>query len=706
MYLLLRLASFSLLLALSWPVVAIPNLDSSDEMNTEILLQELTNLPVTGSSAQQPSMALQSPQQAKKTLEKLQTELRKNGELRNILVLAPRIMELLPDDPDIRYMYAIALAAKGDVASAEMVLIKDVPQKSGTTALYASLAKAAIAKTGGKLKAADKAARVAVAIDAKHPYAYNLLGQIDAARKDYAKALANFQTVVRLAPEFAAAWSNLGAVQLLQGDSSLAATSFSTAIELAPLYCAPRIGRAVVSADQGYTESAITDLEACVAAEPEQLQASKQLASLYLQVGRLDDAEKIAGPLLSSETRFSRVMLADIDLRRNQPKSARKQLQAIADPDAQVHYLLSFCDMLEGRDMEAIKHIEQAEALQPNSVTFRLARLIYVFYAGNPVDQESLVALGQDKAIGKLAVYVSGNVQAAANNMQAAYRLWTKAADLLPGFTLEGLTLDEVSKAVTSNEQRHLALGMLFYLKNLYPASLSEFNRALAVNADSFLANYFAALAVAQNNDRDQAGKYLERSLKKAPGFFPANYMLGEIYLQNRDIDSAMKHYQAATDSKPDGGVLIKLGLLSEQKGRKEEAVKAYRKFIEHYPDNFIGYNQLAWMYTRDGEKLNEALKLAKKADGLQPDNVSINDTLGWIYFQKNNYKQAEKYLQHANVISKNGNADVLFHLASLKNAQGEIATAKALLEKAFNISKSFESAAQARKLQQELSAK
>ena len=283
--------------------------------------------------------------------------------------------------------------------------------------------------------------------------------------------------------------------------------------------------------------------------------------------------------------------------------------------------------------------------------------------------------------------------------MKNAYNSWNEAEDVLPGFTLDGVSFNSVSKSITAEEQRSLALGMLYYLKNLYPSSLSEFNKAVAINDDSFLANYFSAIANAQAGKKSEAVEHLKRSLKQAPAFFPANYMLAESYLQNRDIDSAIKHYQAAADSKADGGVLIKLGLLYEQKNRQQDAETSYRKFIENYADNYIGYNQLAWMLTRNGERLDEALKLAKKADELQPGNASINDTIGWIYFQKNDYTKAKKHLSLANTISKGNNADILYHLASLEYALGKTENAKTLVKKALETSANFESRSDAKKL-------
>ena len=697
-----KLAGYIVLLLLSQPVAAILIFDPTDNAPNETLMQELSVFSAISKTSQRPLPALQSPEQAKQVLYNLEKEFRETGELRNIIALAPRIAELLPDQSSIRYMHVIALVAKGDTDSARQIM-KEHKKKSAPDTIYALMAKAAIARSSGKLKEAAAVANKALSIDARHPYIYNLLGQIEAAQQRYAKAIDNFQTAVRYAPGFSAGWSNLGTAQFIQGDLDTAETSFSTAIKLSPHYCAPLIGRATISEGRGYIESAIADLEVCIKFEPEQLLANKKLVMLYLQVARLDDAKKIAQSLAAHDASFSKTIFAEIYLRQNQPKAARSQLQSISNPDAQIYYLLSFCDMLEGRNKDAVKHIRQAEKLLSDSSTLKISSLIFTFYADGSVDQKGLMTLSKDAAIGKLAMFVAGNVQASTGDMKQAYELWHKAEGVMPGFTLDGVPFSQVGKSLTTEEQRFLALGMLYFLKNLYPASLSEFNKALTINPDSFMANYFSATVYAQAGNKIEVAKHLKRSLRQVPGFFPANYMLAEVYLQKRDIDSAIKYYQAAADSKADGGVLIKLGLLYEQKNRKKDAAIAYRKFIEHYTGNFIGYNQLAWMYTRDGVQLDEALKLAKKADELQPGNASVNDTLGWIYFQKNEYMKAKKHLVRANNISEGNNADILFHLASLEYALGDIESAKALVEKALKISTNFESIAQARKLLKKL---
>jgi tetratricopeptide (TPR) repeat protein len=129
------------------------------------------------------------------------------------------------------------------------------------------------------------------------------------------------------------------------------------------------------------------------------------------------------------------------------------------------------------------------------------------------------------------------------------------------------------------------------------------------------------------------------------------------------------------------------------------EAEKVYQRFIENHSTSFLGYNQLAWLYAKQAIKLHEALELANKADELRPENASVNDTLGWIYFHKQVYTQAYDYLQKANNISKSNNPDILFHLAAVEFRQGHVKNAKAHLEQAIQLSDSFESINEAKKL-------
>jgi len=694
--LLQQLIYIFLFLVFSLRVSALPIWGNAETENNS-LMDDLFSIAAPKSSADAGLPVLQTAEQAQSALRVLEKNLRQTGDLIIIGKLAPRIMELLPSNQKVRYLYVLALTARGELAKAQAITANLAASKDAY--FYSLLAKAAIAKARKKFAEARNATQRAIASDPDHPYAYNFLGQLEAQQGNNNRALENFKQAVERSPKFAAAHSNLGALYFFLGEHAQAWKAFSAALDIAPGYCAPLMGRATISIARADINNAKTDLERCLQSDPTQLLARQQLAALYLKSSRLDQAKQLARTTTAAETQFTRIMLADIHLRQNEIAAARKQLNRLKKKSAQMNYMLSLCDIIDGQTGDASRKIKQAIKLEPDSPALALVNIIYTFYDGRSVNQRQLLNLGKDKSIGPLANFIAGNRQAAGGNFRTAYKFWTRSENLLPGFIFRGLNSNQIEDGSSREEQRFLGLGMLLYLKELYPAALLEFEKALSANPNSFMANYFAALASAHTGKDNKVDKYLLRSLKQTPGFFPANYMMAERSLRRRDINKAIIYYRAAAKSEPDAGVLVKLALLYEGKGKIKPTIETYQRLIDAHPENFLGYNQLAWLYAKRGENLEKALALARQADKLVSDNASVNDTLGWIYFHMGKYNLAKTYLQQANKISNSRNPDILFHLASLSYREGKMKTAKHHLEKAMTLSKNFDSLKEAKEL-------
>lgn len=639
---------------------------------------------------------IQSKEQALREIKHLKTALRERGDLAAIGSFAPRIMEFTPKNVDILFLYSIYLSAMGDPTTAENYI-------QGKAATVESkqlelLARASIAKALGNLDMAEKSIKRLIEIDPRHAYAYNLLGQIEASKGKYKQAEKNFKTAITLSPKFATAYSNLGVVQYRQGDMGAAWQSFSESLYYEPNYCAPLIGRAAVAQYSNNFNAAILDLERCIQSDQNNVNARQQLFPLYMTVARYEDAVTTAKALSESAPSFSGIALAEAYLRLNEVSKARQALDGIVEKNAQAQYLLSFCAILSGNVQEAIAITDRLSKEHQEWPTPWIAGAVYKLYAGSE-DEKAVIRLLDDKIVGKLASFVLGSIYAAQGNQKKAEMYWRQADSFLPGYTLSGISAKQVVQSIKSQEQKHLALGLLLYLKNLHEPALEEFNKAITKNRESFLSYYFAALASNRIGDMDNTKTYLLKSLEYAPKFYSANALLAQMYLRSGDKSNAIKYYKRAVSSKADAGVLIRLGLLQEGNNDLKGAEKSYRTFIKEYPDNFIGYNQLAWLFAKNETNLDEALQLAQRADKLRPGNVSINDTLGWIYFHKKDYTQANRYLEHANSIAKGRNPDVLYHLAVLCEYRGKSEEAKSHLNNAFAISSDFESADAARKL-------
>ena len=127
----------------------------------------------------------------------------------------------------------------------------------------------------------------------------------------------------------------------------------------------------------------------------------------------------------------------------------------------------------------------------------------------------------------------------------------------------------------------------------------------------------------------DQAIEQFKKTLEKKPNQTAAHMFLGMIYDSKQDPDLAEKHYRAALDVNP------------------EFAPAA---------------NNLAYLLADQNRDLNEALGLANIAKKANPEDPSIADTLGWVYFKRGLYPNAVSELTFA-AEKLPDNATVRYHL-------------------------------------------
>ena len=98
-----------------------------------------------------------------------------------------------------------------------------------------------------------------------------------------------------------------------------------------------------------------------------------------------------------------------------------------------------------------------------------------------------------------------------------------------------------------------------------------------------------------------------------------------------------------------------------------------------------IAANNLAFMYAEQGTNLDVALQLATTAKQRLPDDASVDDTIGWIYYKKDLPSMAVKSLEES-LKKRPDTADVLVHLGLAYAKLGENAKARAAFERALKL--------------------
>jgi tetratricopeptide (TPR) repeat protein len=111
---------------------------------------------------------------------------------------------------------------------------------------------------------------------------------------------------------------------------------------------------------------------------------------------------------------------------------------------------------------------------------------------------------------------------------------------------------------------------------------------------------------------------------------------LGEIRRLQGDLASALAHLEKARAALPSSPIVLhNLAIVYESLGRRQQASDLYEASLKRNEDNGIALNNLACYIVDNGGDLDRALTLAQRARQKLPARPEINDTIGWIYYQK-----------------------------------------------------------------------
>src|SRR5215471_3062581 len=142
----------------------------------------------------------------------------------------------------------------------------------------------------------------------------------------------------------------------------------------------------------------------------------------------------------------------------------------------------------------------------------------------------------------------------------------------------------------------------------------------------------------------------------------------------------------------------LALGVLEERAGGSaQSAIVHYRNVLNEDPDNVAALNNLAYHLAGDKSGSEEALSLALRVKQLDPANPSIDDTIGWAYYNRGSYSLAVQHFEAA--VARQPNAPREFHLAMAYLKAGNVAKARATLRDAIKMDDKAPEASAAKEL-------
>jgi tetratricopeptide (TPR) repeat protein len=198
--------------------------------------------------------------------------------------------------------------------------------------------------------------------------------------------------------------------------------------------------------------------------------------------------------------------------------------------------------------------------------------------------------------------------------------------------------------------------------------------------------------------DYEKTESTLKRAIEVAPSRLSNYALLGQLFASQGRLEEARAEFQRIVQSTPRSvAANTMLAMLFEMQGKMDAAERQYRAVIALDDHAAVAANNLAWIYAAGHRRLDEALQFAQTAVSQAPQDPHMNDTLGWIYYEKAAYAQAIPYLE---VSARNDptNPAVLYHLGMAYYRDGLWDKAGPTLRTAVASKAAFEGIEEARK--------
>ena len=194
-----------------------------------------------------------------------------------------------------------------------------------------------------------------------------------------------------------------------------------------------------------------------------------------------------------------------------------------------------------------------------------------------------------------------------------------------------------------------------FYYQKKYQLSKKAYKSLKSIGP---IYSWYASKSIATILLNEKGKKYSVNSLKKefnslSNPNFEHYYELANFYKDNEYYEKSIKYYSLTLkEIKKDHFLVPKIldrrGTSFERLGDWENAEKDLIESLKILPDQAHVLNYLAYSWIDKGINLDEGLEMLKKANQIRKEDGYIIDSLGWAYYAKKNYIEAERFLQRA----------------------------------------------------------
>lgn len=539
-----------------------------------------------------------------------------------------------------------------------------------------------------------------------------LTGRPDLAEAEYKRA-------VEMAPDNNLLYMKLGGFYQLLHKWAEAESMYLALAARKPKDEAPQILLGDFYTESGERDKALAGYRRAVELNPESPAARDKLVMHYLDVGKLEEAAPMVKAIVDKDPKnpTSRFFDARLRLARGNPDEAIELLQQVLHDGGQsavAHQYLGVAFAQKNDTAQARRELAEAVKLAPNQPDIRTSlAAVHLAEGSNDLAVEQAQAAIRLRPRNLQAIGILGDAYLRKGELGKAKQVF-----------------DAIVKAVPKDTFSHYRLGMIARAEKSPADAITHFENALAGNPNNIDALARIVAIKVEQGKQNEAVERVTRQIQSSPGnpllhnllgrvwmqagnsgkaeeafkqgakadpALPLSYMnLAELYEQTGHLDEAIREYEAALKNNPKlASAHSLLGMIHERRQEYDKAKVHYQEALKLDPKFAPAANNLAWIYAERGGDVDAALSLARSAREQLPQDPSVADTLGWLYYKKNAYLRAIGFLKEA-AEKMPDNPVVHYHLGMAYFKNGDTVSARKTLQQSLKLNKSFQGSEEA----------
>lgn len=390
--------------------------------------------------------------------------------------------------------------------------------------------------------------------------------------------------------------------------------------------------------------------------QPENRIVLENLLSIYYEEKNFTKSEELLKKIIYNDPSDVELRLRLVSLYRemNKEDEAKKILEEIAErfPDEPLPKLQLIEGLLDEKKYEtAIQQTNQLLSLAGDDQELKIS--VYDYLTSRSIKDSILRNYFENLLIEK-------NKQK--DSLSIVYYEILKSIDSVDvkGLQFEIDLNNEVNREIVKK------FGIQFFFDGLGKQSINLLKSVYNYYENEFDVNVILGQAYLSLEDYNSSIEYLKKAIdinSQNPDVFVAlSFALGKL----KKYDEAIEYSEKALllDNKHHNA-LVNLGMLLDDAGYFEKCDSIYEEALKYYPDDPTLLNNYAYSLAKRKVNLEKALAMSKKS--LEKDSLvdSYLDTLGWIYFQMGEIKEAEKYIKLA-IDQGSPSAEILEHMGDV----------------------------------------